>query len=130
MNINDMTIGEAKEVLKLLSNTDNNNTTDLYNESIGKYVLIRSRNEGVNAGFLTKADETGCVLSEARRLHYHKPKDANLSWYEGISISGLDSSSRVSCSVSTKIIVEDYSITLCTEVSQKSIVEFKTHESN
>ena len=94
---------------------------------IGKYVLIRSRNEGINAGVLKDADETGCVLTNARRLWHHHPKDTGQSWYEGVANSGLSDNSRISSAVSEKHIVEDYSITVCTETAEKSICEFKSH---
>lgn len=96
---------------------------------IGEYVIVRTLNEGVNAGYLVAADDTGCVVREARRLHYHGPKDKRLAWYEGVSQSGLADNCVVSCKT-LKIIVEDYSLTVCTDQARKSIEEFKTHESS
>ena len=98
----------------------------IHEEFIGKYVIVRTRNEGINAGFLHKADETGVLIKDARRIYYHEPKDKSLSWYEGVAISGLGSSSRIS-NKTTKIIIEDYSLTLCTPEAQLSIEEFKTN---
>lgn len=97
------------------------------NYPIGQYVLIRSRNEGINAGFLKEADDTGCVLTDARRLWRHYPQDPDQSWYEGIANSGLGDKSKISAAVSEKIIVEDYSITLCTPEAEKSIRGFVPH---
>jgi len=90
---------------------------------IGKFVIVRSRSEGINAGTVVLADETGVELKNARRIWYHKPQDKAVSWYEGVAKTGLDSSSKVSCTVATKIIVEDYSMTICTKESEKSIME-------
>lgn len=89
---------------------------------VGKFVLVRSRNEGLNAGTVVAADSTGVVLENARRLWYHRPKDAKLSWYEGVAVSGLSKDSSVSCSVD-KIICEDYSLTACTPEAQESILK-------
>ena len=78
---------------------------------IGENVIVRSRNEGINVGTVLVADETGVVLKNSRRLWYHKPADTNLSWYEGVAKSGLSKDSKVSGTVPTKAIIEDYSMT-------------------
>jgi len=100
----------------------------LHNRNIGKYAIVRSRNEGVNAGIIVDADETGVVVKDARRLWRHKPKDISMSWYEGVSVSGVSKDSRISNPVLEKTIIEDYSITLCTDVAEKSIREAVTNE--
>lgn len=78
---------------------------------IGKNVIVRSRNEGINVGTVVVADDTGVELKNCRRLWYHKPKDVNLSWYEGVANSGISSDSKVSATVESKFIIEDYSMT-------------------
>jgi hypothetical protein len=107
-----------------LNNTKNKNLTD---RLIGEYVICRSRNEGINAGYLVDADETGCVLSEARRLWSHEPQK-NASWYEGVALYGLSENSKISVKAPEKTIIEDYSLTLCTPEAKKSIEEFEAHE--
>lgn len=102
----------------------------LPNAYAGKFVIVRSRNEGINAGTLKAADETGCILENCRRLWYHVPRDATVSWYEGISVCGLSDDSRVSCTVSTKVIIENYSLTLCSKEAEKSIMESTPHAQN
>jgi hypothetical protein len=101
----------------------------IFKSAIGKYVIIRSRNEGVNAGKLIAADETGCVIKNARRLWYSKPADPKQAWYEGVANSGLHSESKVSPKVNRKYIVEDYSITECSVDAAKSIKSAPSHES-
>ena len=100
------------------------NLTDKY---IGKYVIIRSGNEGINAGFLKAADATGVVLKKARRLWYHKPSVVTECWYEGVANHGLSEDSRISAPVKVKVIIEDYSITPCTGKATKSIQAAKPH---
>lgn len=107
-----------------LNNTKNKTLTD---RLIGEYVICRSRNEGINAGYLVDADETGCVLSDARRLWSHEPKN-NASWYEGVSLYGLSDNSKISAKTLEKTIIEDYSLTLCSPDAKKSIEEFKAYE--
>lgn len=89
---------------------------------VGKFVICRTRNEGINAGTVVAADETGVILKDCRRIWYHKPKDKNMSWYEGVAISGLSDDSKVSVTSSSKMFCEDYSLTECTEVGKTSIM--------
>ena len=127
ININDLTVGQMKEIANLANGLTGNQASSVCNRNIGKYAIIRTRNEGVNAGEIVAADETGIVLKDARRIWYHKPADKNLAWYEGVAQSGLSDDSKVSCSVSEKVLAEDYSVTVCTAEAEKSIREHKTH---
>jgi len=95
---------------------------------IGKNVIVRNRNEGLNVGTVVLADETGVELKNVRRIWYHKPKDKSLSWYEGVAISGISEDSKVSCTVPRKIMLEDYSMTELTEEAYKSIMNKKPNE--
>ncbi len=94
---------------------------------IGKKVICRSRNEGINAGIVVLADETGVELTSCRRLWYHKPKNKSMSWYEGVSKSGISEDSKVSETVEQKVIIEDYSLTTCSDDAFNTIMEIKTH---
>lgn len=98
--------------------------------SIGSYVIVRDRNEGINAGEVVAADETGVVLKNARRLWHHKPKAIDQSWYEGVANSGLSSDSRVSGVVLRKVIIGNYSTTLCTDEAKQSIEAAVAHAQN
>ena len=103
---------------------------NIYSRYVGKYVIVRSSNEGINAGRVEDADETGIILSDARRMWYHKPKDIRTSWYEGVAQSGLSDDSKVSAPVIAKAIVEKYSITVCSEEAEFSIVNHPSYEQN
>lgn len=120
MNIDELTYGQIKEITKLAYGTKKPVSGGLGNQFVGKYVIVRSRNEGINAGKVLELDETGVILEEARRLYYHKPINKELSWYEGVALGGLSKDSKVGSAV-TKLIVEDYSITVCTKDAEKSI---------
>lgn len=98
----------------------------IYESFLGKYVICRSRNEGVNAGKVLALDETGVVLEDARRLFYHRPKEQASSWYEGVAKYGISEDSKLSIPMK-KLIVEDYSLTLCSPTSERSIREHKAH---
>ena len=104
-------------------------STKITQSAIGKYVIVRSGNEGVNFGKVVEADETGIVLTRARRLYSHKPLDANLAWYEGVAVSGLAKGYKISAPVD-KIILEDYSITFCTQASIDSLTAYSPYNPN
>lgn len=136
MKIEDLTIKQVKQKLeeyedlrKLFNILDpkKDSKSNLFERYKGKYVICRTRNEGINAGFVVEADETGVILEKARRLYYHKPNNKKLSWYEGVALDGLSSDSKTGASVE-KIIIEDYSLTLCTDKAKESIMEFVTNE--
>ena len=125
MDINSLTLGQLKEVAALFPASSG---SGFYQRYIGKKVIVRSRNEGVNFGEVVACDATGIVLKNARRLWYHKPADTLQSWYEGVANTGVSSDSRLSASVAEKAIIEQYGITICTDVAIKSIEGAKTNE--
>jgi len=128
MNIDDLTLRQVKE-LNGLFGQQTAEAQNIFSSAIGKYVIVRSRNEGINAGILSIAGSDGCILKDAIRIWYHKPKDSKTAWYKGVAVSGLHSDSKVSVAVPEKYIVEDYSITVCSDVAMKSIKEHKPNES-
>ncbi len=126
MNIDELTLGQIKEIKRLIGTEQSSGMLQAF---IGKYVIVRSRNEGVNAGLVVAIDETGVVLEDARRLYSHKPRNKNVSWYEGVAKSGISADSKVGAPV-TKVIVEDYSLTLCTQDAEDSLRAAKDNEQN
>ncbi len=101
-------------------------STPMLRGFIGKYVICRSRNEGINAGYVQDIDETGVVLKDARRLWFHKASN-NASWYEGVANNGISDESKVS-EKTTKIIIEGFSLTLCSDKGRDSIEQASSHE--
>jgi hypothetical protein len=130
INIDDLTLGQIKQLTSIVNNNSNLNTeikSNLFDRYVGQYVICRTRNEGINAGKVIDCDETGVILEDSRRLYHHKPADKTLSWYEGVALEGLSRDSKIGAEVE-KVIVEDYSLTVCTEKSEKSIRSAKANE--
>ena len=105
----------------VLCASETTSPANLSSSMVGKYVIVRSRNEGLNAGTVKAADSTGVILKDCRRLWYHKPAVATESWYEGVANHGLSTDSKVSSVVSEKAIIEGHSMTVCTEIAKQSI---------
>jgi len=108
---------------------DSPKTEDKTKPAIGRYVIVRSRNEGVNFGKVVDYDDRSIHIVEAQRLHSFAPDDKCDAWYEGVANSGISSSSDISME-SEKIIVEDYSTTFCSQRCVESIKAHKPHEQN
>ena len=134
IDINKLTIDEIKELQGLLGGilgkTNVSKESSIFNDVIGKYVVIRSRNEGINVGYVKALDDTGIIITKARRLYYHKPLDLKMSWYEGVASSGCSDDTRMSNEVEEKYIIEDYSITLCTKEAEDVLRNAKTNKQN
>lgn len=127
MNIDELTIKEARELVELFGGLTKRAPSSFAGDLIGKYVLVRSINEGINAGYLLDLSADHVTITEARRIWYHKPLDKSMSWYEGVAVSGLSDDSSISVATPTKVIVEDYSITPCTAAAAENIQGFKAH---
>lgn len=126
ININDLTIGEVKEIAAMVGCGAASESPGVAASMIGKYVIVRSRNEGVNAGKVIEADDTGVILEDARRLWWHRPKVKTDSWYEGVSLHGVSDDTKLSAP-RTKVIIEDYSMTVCTKEAEESIRSAISH---
>ena len=69
MNINELTIGQAKELAALFGATSTAHTPSPF---IGQHVLLRTRNAGVHIGTLVSLSCGDAVISGVRRLWYWK----------------------------------------------------------
>ncbi len=130
INLDELTLGQLKEIKSLVSSGEQRESfkKSFLKDYIGKYVIVRTRNEGINFGKVKEIDESGVVISEARRIYYHRPKDNTVSWYEGVAQTGLSNDSKISCET-TKVIIEGYSLTLCSDEAIDSIKSAKSQTS-
>lgn len=80
MDVNDLTIGQVKELKKFFNLMDNKNNIE--SPMIGKYVLCRCYSAGVHAGELVSQIGDTAILKNSRRLW---------SWGSngGVALSGV-----------------------------------------
>lgn len=98
---------------------------------IGKRGIVRTRNAGLLVGTVELADDTGIVLTNARRIWYHRPKNKELAWYEGVVVSGLSEDSKISCTMTRRVCIEDYEfVEIENATIFDSIMEKEPHEQN
>ena len=81
MNINDLTIGQAKELASMFS-AASQATAATPHPFVGKYVIARCYSAGVHAGEVVSVDGESVILKDSRRLWSWKAKD-------GVALSGV-----------------------------------------
>lgn len=84
MNINEITIGEAKELAAMFASQTQ--SVALKNPFIGQRVLVRTYSAGVHIGTLVSASETECHLKDALRLWKWEGGGLSLS---AIAVNGI-----------------------------------------
>lgn len=116
MNINDLTIGQAKELVGIFTNTSSQIGI---NTMIGKEVIVRTYAAGVWFGELTEKSGAEVILKNARRLWRWKAAESiSLS---AVALHGVDQSeSKIVESVAEQWL-EAIEITPCTVKSIESL---------
>lgn len=86
MNINELTIGQAKELAEMLGG-HTKEVTETLNGMIGKKVIVRTYSAGVWFGKLDQKSGNEVILADARRMHqWWAKKSISLS---GVAIYGI-----------------------------------------
>ena len=116
MNINDLTIGQAKELACLFGQAQ---TVTQECEMVGVYAIIRTYSAGVWFGKVLKKSGAEIILGEARRLYYWKTANSGISLSE-VSIHGLHKDSKV-CEEVEKIWLQPIEIIPTTKAAEENI---------
>lgn len=117
MNIDDLTIGQAREIARRFANET---SPHFDGGMIGKYVIVRCRDAGVHAGVLEATDGRACVLTDARRLWYWKVQGSG-DFLNAIALAGVHEDSKLSAPVERIQLTENCEIILCTPAAENSI---------
>ena len=123
MNINDLTIGDAKELAAMFGNTVTKTTIN--SGMIGKYVVVRCRDAGVHAGVLESHSGRECVLTESRRLWYWKA--AKGAFLSSVAVGGITKASKVGERVERIHLTENCEIIQCSGSAEKTIRDQANH---
>lgn len=115
MNINDLTIGEAKELASLFGGV----TQQKKSFFVGRKVIIRTYSAGVHYGELVEKDGAEVILKDARRLWYWKTANKGISLSEVANV-GLAKDSKV-CESVDNIWLNAIEIIPCTKEAIKNI---------
>jgi hypothetical protein len=122
MNLDDLTIGEARKLAAMFNGADcAAPVATKPNDLIGQKVIVRAYRAGVHYGELVSVEGECVTLKNARRLWYWLVADK-----KGISLSdvaehGLHKDSKVCAVVGTQIVIDACEIITTTATAQKSI---------
>lgn len=119
MNIDDLTIGQAKELAKMFGTQTKIEKNEGLCEQIGDYVIIRTYSAGVWFGKLEKKSGNEVYLSEARRMYkWWCAKSISLS---GVAKYGIKQKESKICPALPLVWLEAIEILTLSEEAIKSI---------
>ena len=113
LNINELTIGQAKEAAQIFIKQDGQAHIGLNKYMIGKKVIIRTYSAGVHFGELIEKSGNEVILKNARRMYrFWCAKSISLS---GVAIHGLNLEKSKICAAVPTIWLEAIEIIPCSE---------------
>ena len=125
MNIDDMTIGQAKEFAAMLPKGVYSpaplmaDTREGLNSMIGEKVIIRTYSAGVWFGVLSEKSGNEVIISNARRMwRWKAKKSVSLS---AVALHGIDCSASSIVEAVNSVWLEAIEITPCTNAAIESI---------
>lgn len=119
MNIDDLTIGEAKELACLFGKKEAATSGINCCSLTGKKCIIRTQSAGVHYGELSEKSGKEVILKNARRLWYWKTANGGISLSE-VANAGLNKDSKV-CAPVDFIWLEAIEIIPCAKEAIKNI---------
>mgnify|MGYP007095368393 CR=1 FL=1 len=120
MNINEMTIGQAKELAAMFS-ASNAQPQQVGSNLIGQKVIVRASSAGVHYGTLVSIIGDTVSLTNARRLWRWRVKGD-----KGVSLSdvadlGIDTDSKICAVTAFHVVIGACEVMSTTEICQKLI---------
>ena len=114
MNLNDLTLGQIKEIQGLLGSAEAKKGF-----IVGKKVIVRTYSAGVHYGEIFEKEGNELILKNSRRLWYWKTKNKGISLSE-IANHGVSDDSKI-CELVEFIWLQPIEIIFCTDGAIKSI---------
>lgn len=116
MKIDDLTIGEAKQLACMFGNQQAA-SNNMCCEFVGKYVVVRTYSAGVHVGVLKSRNGQECVLTDAKRIW---------SWtgantLHEIASKGVEKTSKISDSVDSILLMQVIEIIPTTKEGEKCL---------
>lgn len=119
MNINELTIGQAKELAALFGNKASE-AEPTFTPHIGKKCIVRTYASGVHYGTVVAQSGRAVEIADARRLwRWHAQDGISLS---DVAVTGIDASkSRICVAVPTMTVLDALEIIPVTASAGRSI---------
>jgi hypothetical protein len=122
MDIDSLTLGEAKQLAKLFCGGSAPLQTQTH-PYVGKYVIVRTYSAGVHFGTLQSANGQEVILTDARRLY---------SWSGAFTLSAVSregiTGGQVSVHVPTIALTQAIEIIPTSAEAETCLRTFKTHK--
>ena len=126
MNINDLTIGQLKDLQTMISNTSSEKSSKGLCCQLGEKVIIRTYSAGVWFGTLDQKDGDEIILKDARRMwQWWAKKSISLS---GVAKHGIKHDKSKICPPVDKVWLQPIEIISLTEKAINSIQEAENVE--
>ncbi len=122
MDINDLTIGQAKELALMFEKPSGKR--GLVHRFVGEKVIVRSVGAGVHFGTLVSKSGTDVHLKNSRRLW--KWICAKGDFLSGVAKYGITDESKVGCEIDLDVL-NVCEIIRCTPEAARSIEQVKSH---
>lgn len=122
MNMNNLTIAQAKELVALFGEQQ---STTVDNKMTGKYVIVRCKDAGVHTGVLESYSGREAVLTESRRLWYWEC--AQGAFLSAVAVYGLSDESKVGVPLSRIHLTETCELIECSYIAERSIRDRANH---
>lgn len=127
MNINDLTIGQAKELASLLGASQPQQASTL-NSMVGKKCIIRTYSAGVWFGEIEQKSGNEVIVKNARRMwQWWAAKSISLS---SVAVYGINQYKSKICPVVESVWLEAIELIPCTDVAITSIEGAKDVEAS
>ena len=126
MNIDELTIGQAKQLAGLFGGA----MCQPKKELIGEYVIVRCRDAGVHAGILVDYEGRNVTLRNSRRLWYWVCAERQHS-LSGVAAVGIDQGkSKIPAVIPTLVLPEACEIIQTSKKCRRSIEGVPIYEVN
>ena len=120
MRLDDLTIGEAKQLATqlqpLLSSNSTQASSNRQHPYVGKFVIARTRSSGVHFGTVAECSGTEVILKDARRLW---------SWSGAFTLSEVSQkgigNGKISCPVPEIYLPETIELIPCSSEAAKNL---------
>jgi len=123
MNIDELTIGQAKELAAMFSSTSKPAEASLSGKMIGKPVIVRTYSAGVWFGVLDQKAKNEVILVNARRMYqWWASESISLS---AVAMYGIKQEKSKICAPVNEVWLEAIEIIPCSSIAIKHLTEAK-----
>jgi len=123
MNIDELTLGQIKQIQILFGNQDIKKGLD-YSNFIGKHCIVRGSGSGVHMGIIKQVSVGEVILESARRLYYFKSnltdKQSKTFTLSEVAATGISPESKIGCIEEIIYLNPIFEIIPTTEIARKT----------